>query len=248
VDGSLEFLGRIDQQVKLRGYRIELGEIEAALMQYPAVSDAVVVLHTAPSGDKRLVGYVVGEQRNKGAGCPPGEQTRDTPLGAAELRAFLQPRLPEYMVPSAFVLLDAMPLTPNDKVDRAALPAPDRFRPELERPYTAPSTPIEEILAGICADMLGLERVGVHDNFFDLGGHSLLATQIVSRVRDALQVELPLRALFEAPTVAELAEVIVQSQLEQASADDLAATWAELSDLSDEEIAALLASELDQSQ
>jgi amino acid adenylation domain-containing protein len=190
-DGRIEFLGRMDQQVKVRGYRIELGEIEAALLARGGVREAVVVLHQAPSGDRRLVGYVVGEDAD-----------------AAGLRDALKAELPDYMVPAALVRLDALPLTPNGKLDRRALPAP-----ELEADgYVAPRTPAEEVLAAIWAEVLGAPRVGVHDGFFDLGGHSLLATRVVSRVREAFRVELPLRALFEAPTVAELAARIAREE------------------------------------
>jgi amino acid adenylation domain-containing protein len=193
-DGNIEFLGRADYQVKIRGFRIELGEIEAALDQHPAVREAVVLTREDTPGEKRLVAYVVAERESRAA--------------ANDLRSFLKEKLPEHMVPALFVLLDALPLTPNGKVDRRALPAPDRTRPELEKAFVAPRTPTEELLSEIWAQVLDIERVGIHDNFFDLGGHSLLATQIVSRIREAFQVELPLRRLFEVPTVAGLAESI----------------------------------------
>ncbi|HEY7768546.1 amino acid adenylation domain-containing protein, partial [Longimicrobium sp.] len=183
--GELEFLGRVDEQVKVRGFRIEPGEIEAVLRRSGGVADCVVVVREDVPGEKRLVAYVVGGME----------------AGAA--REHLLRELPEYMVPSAFVFLDALPLTPNGKLDRKALPAPD-FTPAEER-YVAPRTPVEEVLAEIWAEVLRLERVGVEDSFFELGGHSLLATRVVSRVRDVFAVELPLRALFEGPTVAELA-------------------------------------------
>ena len=187
ADGSIEFLGRIDQQVKVRGFRIEPGEIEAALLRLPGVREAVVMAREDVPGDRRLVAYFVAE----------GEMP-DAPA----LRAALREWLPEHMVPSAFVALDALPLTANGKVDRRALPAPETASPR--EGATAPRTPTEELLAGIWTEVLGTE-VGVHDGFFDLGGHSLLATQVVSRVRQLFGAELPLRALFEASTVAELA-------------------------------------------
>jgi amino acid adenylation domain-containing protein len=193
-DGNIEFLGRADHQVKIRGFRIELGEIEAALGQHPAVREAVVLAREDAAGEKRLVSYVVADRE-------PLPTTTD-------LRNFLKEKLPEYMVPAVFVLLDALPLMPNGKVDRWALPAPDRSRPELDKAFVAPRTPTEELLAEIWAQLLDIERVGIHDNFFDLGGHSLLATQLVSRMREAFQVEIPLRRLFEVPTVAGLAESI----------------------------------------
>ncbi|MBK9394963.1 MAG: amino acid adenylation domain-containing protein [Uliginosibacterium sp.] len=189
-DGNIEFLGRIDQQVKLRGYRIELGEIEAALRQHPSVQEAVVVAREDAPGDKRLVAYVVSD----GASADLWEQ----------LREHLRASLPDYMVPSAFAALDRLPLTPNGKVDSRALPAPEY----ASAIYVAPRTPTEEILAGIWAEVLKLERVGVHDNFFELGGHSLLATQVVSRVRQALVIDLPLREMFAAPTIAHLGACI----------------------------------------
>lgn len=193
-DGNIEFLGRLDHQVKIRGFRIELGEIEAVLGQHPDVRETAVLAREGKPGDKRLVAYVV---------------PRDVQVPAIiELRRFLKEKLPDYMVPSAFVLLDALPLTPNGKVDRRALPVPDMTRPEQEKAYVAPHTPAQEVLAGIWAEVLKLEPVGIHDDFFDLGGHSLLATQVISRVRDAFHVELSLPSLFEGPTVAGLAEII----------------------------------------
>jgi amino acid adenylation domain-containing protein len=190
---DIEYLGRIDAQVKIRGYRIELGEIEAVLSRHPSVREAVALAREDSPGEKRLAAYIV-----------PG----DGAVQAGELRDFLKRKLPEYMVPSAFVFLGSLPLTPNGKVDRKALPAPDQGRPELGEGYVVPRTPREELLAKTWAEVLQLEKVGVHDNFFDLGGHSLLATQVISRLRDAFHVDLPLRALFEHPTVAGLAERI----------------------------------------
>ena len=193
-DGNIEFLGRFDSQVKIRGFRIELGEVEATLGQYQGVRDSVVLAREDVPGEKRLVAYVVPHQ----------EQIPTV----SELYSFLQTKLPAYMVPSAFVLLEALPLMPSGKVDRRALPAPDQVRPELGGAFMAPRTPVEEVLAGIWADVLRLEQVGIHDNFFELGGHSLLATQIISRLCRTFQVELPLRALFATPTVAGLADVL----------------------------------------
>jgi surfactin family lipopeptide synthetase A len=194
-DGNVEFLGRIDHQVKVRGFRIELGEIEAVLTQHPAVQQAVaVVREDIIPGDNRLVAYIV--------------LNKDEAPATDDLRNFLKSKLPEYMIPLAFVVLDAFPLTPNRKVDRRALPAPERSRPELESRRVPPRNPVEQHLADIWAEVLKLEQVGIHDNFFELGGHSLLATQVISRVRDALQLEVPLRALFENPTVASLAAQI----------------------------------------
>ncbi|HKH46250.1 MAG TPA: amino acid adenylation domain-containing protein, partial [Thermoanaerobaculia bacterium] len=187
-DGALEFLGRADAQVKIRGFRIEPGEIEAALCLHPEVRQAAVAVRedlsgAARTGEKRLVAYV-------------------EPAVPAGLRAWLQERLPDHLIPAAFVALDALPLDPNGKVDRRTLPAPVW---QEERPGDEPRTPLEDLLAGIWAELLRRERVGVHEDFFDLGGHSLLATQVVSRVREVCGVELPLRRLFEAPTVAGLA-------------------------------------------
>ncbi len=190
-DGSIEFLGRSDHQVKIRGFRVETEEIEAVLSAHPSVRESVVAAREDVPGSKRLVAYVVPHV--------PGQ------VVASELRSFLQGRLPDYMVPSAFVSIEALPLSPNGKVDRQALPAPDLHAQDT---YVAPRNPVEATVAAMWAEMLELKQVGAHDNFFELGGHSLLVTQVVTRLRDAFDVELPLRSLFEAPTVAGLAEMI----------------------------------------
>jgi amino acid adenylation domain-containing protein len=191
-DGNIEFRGRIDQQVKVRGFRIELGEIEAALIEHPLVRECVLAAREDEPGEKRLVAYIVTQR----------EQT----LPVSELRGYLSERLPDHMIPAAFVLLDELPLTPNGKIDRRALPAPDKTRPELESGFTAPRTLVEQRLAQIWAEVLHLTEVGVADNFFSLGGHSLLVMQVMARVRKAFQIELPLRSLFESPTIARLAQ------------------------------------------
>jgi amino acid adenylation domain-containing protein/non-ribosomal peptide synthase protein (TIGR01720 family) len=191
-NGDVEYIGRADFQVKIRGFRVELGEIEAAVGQHPAVREVVVLAREDVPGDKRLCAYIVAN------GAPPDTN---------ELRAQLKQRLPDHMVPAAFVLLDALPLTENGKVDRRALPAPAAPAAE-EAAFVAPRGPIEEAIASVFADVLKVPRVGAHDGFFELGGHSLLATQVVTRLRGALSVALPLRALFEAPTPAELAKLV----------------------------------------
>jgi amino acid adenylation domain-containing protein len=199
ADGNLEFLGRADHQVKIRGFRIETGEVEAALTEHPGVREAFVMAREDEPGDRRLAAYVVpaaGPERASAGG-------EDAALDAEALRAHLRARLPEHMVPSAVVVLDSLPLNLNGKVDRGRLPAP--VYASRER-YAAPATPVEERLAEVWAQVLGVERVGRNDGFFELGGHSLLAMRLVSRVREALRVELPLRALFEGPTVAQVAE------------------------------------------
>jgi amino acid adenylation domain-containing protein len=190
-DGEIDFLGRIDHQVKVRGFRIELGEIEAALLRHPEVREAAVLVREDRPGDKRIVAFVVGH---------PPELT--------ELRTFLSSQLPAYMVPSVVASLEALPLTASGKIDRRALA---RLRAEgLAAPAenVPPSTPLEQAQAAIWAEVLGREAIGIHDNFFDLGGHSLLATQLVARYRDAFQVEIPLRTLLEAPTIAALGRVL----------------------------------------
>jgi amino acid adenylation domain-containing protein len=195
--GGLDYLGRIDQQVKVRGFRIELGEVQAALEEHPAVRSAAVLARREGEGEARLVAWVA----TGGLEAPP----------AGELRAFLARKLPEPMLPSAFVFLAALPLTTNGKLDRGALPAPPVSRPRLATELVAPRTLQEEILTAIWAELLGLSEVGVRDSFFDLGGHSLLAARLLARVRDAFGVELPLRQLFETPTVEELAALFADA-------------------------------------
>ncbi|HFQ93464.1 MAG TPA: amino acid adenylation domain-containing protein, partial [Anaerolineae bacterium] len=199
-DGNLEFLGRVDRQVKIRGFRVELGEIEAVLNRHPRVREGVVIVWEDGNGlgPKQLVAYFT-------AAAEPAPTT-------SELRRFLGETLPEYMIPAAFIPLEQMPLTPSGKIDRRALPEPDNLRPDLAAAYVPPRTPTEEQLANIWQELLRVEQVGVYDNFFELGGHSLLATQLISRLRHLFPTNLSLRALFEAPTIAGLAEQITLAQ------------------------------------
>ncbi|MEH1869179.1 MAG: amino acid adenylation domain-containing protein [Nostoc sp.] len=194
-DGNIEYLGRIDNQVKIRGFRIELGEIEAALAQHPNIRETVVTTRVDHSENQRLVAYII----------PYPEQTPST----HELRYFLKQKLPEYMLPSAFVLLDTLPLTPSGKIDRRALPAPDKSALSLSTNFVPPQNPTEEVLASIWTTVLHLEQVGIHDNFFELGGDSLLSTQVISRIRQTLQIEIPFQLLFENQTIATLAEAML---------------------------------------
>jgi amino acid adenylation domain-containing protein len=193
-DGNLDFLGRADHQVKLRGFRIELGEIEAILRQHPAVRDTVVILREDTPGDKRLVAYAILQQ-----GAAPT---------VSALRSHLQACLPEYMIPAAFVFLAALPLTPNGKVDRASLPAPERKRPALDQAYVAPRTDLERLLADIWCDILKLDRVGVHDRFFELGGDSLLAAQFIGKLQRELQASIFIVTIFDAPSIAQYAALL----------------------------------------
>ena len=216
-DGVLEFLGRIDHQVKVRGFRIELGEIEAVLDRHPAVRESMVIAREDTPGDKRIVAYVVHEPFS--AASKDGEAQSGGTL-APQLRSFVQAQLPDYMVPAAFVLLPALPLTPTGKRDRRALPPPPALPPGDENAFVAPRTPAESTLAQLWATGLDLPRVGIYDNFFDLGGHSLLATQLIARIRETFAVDLPLRRLFEFPTVAALAEQLAAQA--EAPAEDAA--------------------------
>ncbi len=216
-DGNIEFLGRIDNQVKIRGFRVELGEIEALLSQHPAVKETVVAVREDNPNDKRLVAYIIPNNI----------------LQTSQIRNYLKDKLPNYMIP-AVVLLDTMPLTPNGKIDRRALPAPTANNQELAETLVPPRTAVEEILAGIWAKTLRIE-LGIHDNFFELGGHSLLATQVVSRIREALQIELPLRCLFESPSVAELSQTIIAKEAKPGLTEKKAQILKKLQKMSDEE-------------
>jgi amino acid adenylation domain-containing protein len=203
-DGNLEFLGRMDHQVKIRGFRIELGEIEAALQEHGGVRQAVVIAREDQVGEKHLVAYVVPEQEH---------EKRDNGSGRAELligelREHLLGKLPEYMMPSAYVQLEKLPLNHNGKVDRKNLPQADTATPEQE--YVGPRSATEETLCRLWQEVLRRERVGIHDNFFKSGGHSLLAARVAARMRESFQIDVPLRRIFESPTVAQLAEVIDQ--------------------------------------
>jgi amino acid adenylation domain-containing protein len=197
-DGSIEYLGRLDNQVKVRGLRIELGEIESVLSQHPAVRDTVVLAREDVPGDVRLVAYLIPDQNQK--------------LSISDLRNYIKQELPDFMVPSHFVTLDEFPLTPNGKIDRRFLPSPIGLRPELGSDYVAPRTEIERTLSSIWKAVLHLEKIGIHDNFFELGGHSLLATQVISRINKAFAVGLPLRSFFKSPTIEALSKVVEKSK------------------------------------
>jgi len=223
-DGALEFLGRRDDQIKIRGFRVEPAEIEAALRAYEPVREAAVVAHADARGERKLAAYVV-----LGSAATPDQ-----------LRTHLADWIPDYMIPAAFVVLDSLPLTPSGKVDRLALPDPEGAEARSAATYVAPRSPVEETVAAIWAEVLGLERVGVEDDFFALGGHSLLATQIVAQVRSDFSINLPLHALFTSPTVASLSQQVVEL-LGHASDSDTEKLLSELEGLSDEEVAVLLA-------
>jgi len=237
-DGELVYLGRGDEQVQIRGFRVELGEVRSRLLEHAQVAGAEVVARQVRSAGAELVAYVVAA----------GE------VSVTGLREHLGRALPTYMVPTAFVLLEKLPLTANGKVDRRALPEPDAARPEVETRYVEPRNAVEEVVCGVWAEVLGVERVGVADNFFELGGHSLLATQVVSRLREALQVEVPLRCLFENPTVAGLALAVTQRQggrkdnginpIKKTDRGNAEQLLAKLDQLSDEEVNSLLNSVL----
>ena len=219
ADGNIEFLGRVDNQIKIRGFRVELEEIEQALRHLPAVADCVVVLREGRDLDKRLVAYVVMR-----------EQSTAT---ISELRNFLKAKLPSYMVPAAFELIDALPLMPNGKINRRALPEPQTHA-ETDESFAPPRTPIEELLANIWREVLKLEQIGIYDNFFDAGGHSLLAARVVSKVRAVLDVEFGMVDVFQAPTIESLAELLHERDMQQESEDELASLLEELTTLSDE--------------
>jgi acyl carrier protein len=216
TNGELEFLDRADDQVKLRGFRIELGEIEAVLSQHPGVSKSAVLLREDAPGDRRLVAYIVPSQ--------------ETAPGISEMRRFLQERLPVYMMPTAFVQLENLPMTPNGKVDRRALPATSGRQRGWEVVYVAPETDVERAIAAIWQEVLRVGKVGINDNFFQLGGQSILAIQIIQRINQIFQVNLPMRVIFDEPTIVGLSvlvEEILIGRLEAKSESEFEASVAE---------------------
>jgi acyl-coenzyme A synthetase/AMP-(fatty) acid ligase/acyl carrier protein len=211
-DGNFEFLGRVDQQVKLRGYRIELGEVENALADHPLVRDAAVTCTVNGTADRRLLACIVRAAGSASDDDGEGSRAPSHPALVQDLRAHLRQRLPEFMLPDSFVFLDDLPRLPNGKVDRQALPGSAGESRHVQDAYVAPRNDTEEALAALWTEVLRVPRVGVHDNFFsDLGGHSLLATQLTSRIRRTFGIEFPLHRLFEAPTIAELAPRVAEA-------------------------------------
>jgi amino acid adenylation domain-containing protein len=240
-DGNIEFLGRLDQQVKIRGFRIELGEIESVLRSYPLVRECLVALREDAARDKRLIAYLVCQG--------------DVPPSISELRSCVREKLPEYMVPSAFILLSSFPLTSNGKIDYRALPAADSAGDYGANDFVAPRNSTEKELSAIWAEVLRLDNLSINDNFFELGGHSLLATQVIVRVRDVFQVELPLRSIFESPTIMTLALAVIQAQeksndtrktlltpIKRIDQESETTLLAKIGDLSEEEIDSLIPS------
>jgi len=225
ADGDIEFVGRNDSQVKLRGMRIELGEIESVLKQHERVREAVVTMEETEAGERRLVAFVVGEG--------------DAP-GGRELREFLKEKVPEYMAPAVWVAMSELPMTPSGKIDRKRLKAPERETDEIGEGYEEPATAVERVIAGIWEEVTGKKRVGARDNFFEIGGHSLMATQVMSRIREALRVEVGLRSLFEEPTVRGLARVIVERTDDTGRVEKTAEILLTLRDLSETEAADIL--------
>ena len=232
-DGCLIHKGRKDFRVKIRGYGVEVGDVEKALRDHSDIQDVVVVPKMMESGEARLVAYLTSHLQ-------PGPSI-------TQLRSMLKTKLPDYMIPSSFVLLDALPLTPNGKVDRRTLPDPGNARPNLNSTYAPPATTTEEQLTSIWSEVLSVDQVGIHDNFFDLGGHSLAASRVISRVIQAFQIELPIKALFDSPTITEMAVVITKNQSKQASDEDLAQMLRELEVMTEDDARKLLAVECSQS-
>ena len=246
-NGALEFLGRLDEQVKVRGYRIELGEVEAALRRHEGVRESVVLAREDVPGEKRLTAYLVmdhempGERRNgdngHNNGAAPASDTQEKI--DEELRQHLRQQIPEYMIPSAFVLLATLPLTANGKIDRRALPAP--VQESRAEHYVRPETSVQEVISGIWEELLGVERIGIHDNFFELGGHSLLVAQMLARLQDAFQVELPLRRVFEDLTISVVAQLLIEISGDRDRVERTADLLVRVSQLSDDEIETMLA-------
>lgn len=261
ADGGLEFLGRIDHQVKIRGFRVEMEEIETHLLEHPEIKEAVVVLREDALGDSRLVAYIVPHiehapmlegrphhmpacaeiSATDGIITRPEQTAYTAQLTSGSLRRFIKERLPEYMVPSSFVILESLPLTPNGKIDRKSLPVPDA-NSSLPKQIDAPSNATEEVLMRVWKEVLLVENVGIHDNFFDLGGHSLSAVQVMARVEDLLGIDVSVALLFDAPTIAELALKIIQQQMAAQDVETMAALLTALEQLPDNEVQHLLRS------
>lgn len=233
-DGNLEYLGRMDQQVKVRGFRVELGEIEAALNRHPAVAEAVVLARQDVPGDTRLAAYIVPQA---------GQE-----LAVNEVRAFLRESLPEYMVPTFFLSLRAFPLTHNGKINRQALPAPGAASERSEEAYVAPRTALEEIIAAIWSEIVGVKRIGVHDNFFELGGHSLLAMQVISRIREEFEVDIPVRSLFDGMTVENLAATVLEREPEAGRSEKIARTLKAVAEMPEEDILKMISAQKGQNE
>jgi len=223
--GSIEFLGRTDHQVKVRGLRIELGEVEAVLVRHAGIRQAAVLVREN-SGENRLIAYVVGNG--------------DRAPSVGEMRAFLKEQLPSQMIPSAFVVLDEMLLTPNGKIDRRALFSIELARRDIGRDYEPPRTAIEEVVAAIWEEILDIERVSIHDDFFHLGGHSLLAAKLISRLREVLKFELPLRTFFQQPSIAGISAAILEYPQEQARAQRVAQLLISVAQYPDHTVEAML--------
>ncbi|GER91695.1 hypothetical protein KDW_58570 [Dictyobacter vulcani] len=223
ADGELEYLGRMDQQVKIRGFRIELGEIENQLLKLPGIQACTVQVAADAQGGKRLIGYLVQEE--------------DSAWETGVLRRQLQAVLPDYMLPALFITLPELPLTANGKLDRRALPAPDKAASQGTREFVAPRDPVEEIVVDLWKEVLGLEAVSIYDNFFEIGGHSLLATQLLSHLRELLQLDIPLRDLFEKPVLADFAQHLQTFAVDDEAVDaEAAAMLAEIEQLSEQEV------------
>jgi len=219
-NGNIEYLGRIDNQVKIHGFRIELGEIETVLTNYSEIREAIVTIREDVPGNKSLVAYLV----------PQNHQ-----LAARDVRNFLSQKLPNYMIPNAFVILNEFPLTPNGKINRLGLPAANISQQNFGVEFVAPRTPTERELVTIWTEVLQLTKIGIYDNFFEMGGHSLLATQLISRLKETFEIEFPFRYLFENPTISQLAEKLVNQQIEQVKGDELAQILGEIDELSEDE-------------
>jgi acyl-CoA synthetase (AMP-forming)/AMP-acid ligase II len=226
IDGLLSICGRLDDQVKIRGVRVEPDEVAAVLEHHPRIRSSVVVARRNSHEETTLVTYIV----------PSGKPA----MTFAELRSYLGKQFPDYMIPSAFMVLDSLPLTPNGKVDRKALPDPYVERSGSKDSYVAPRTPIEKLLEGIWCDVLGIKKVGIYDNFFELGGHSLLAIKVISRVRWAFEVNLPVRCLFESPTVEGLTDALLQRTGDRKKMGKRTALLMKVAELPEEEVLAMI--------